>query len=48
MTGWAPDGVSAAQDFGSGSDIIGKPFEIQELDERIRRLLSIEARQVTE
>jgi len=41
MTGWAPDGVSAAEDFGSGSDLIGKPFEIQELDERIRRLLSV-------
>jgi PAS domain S-box-containing protein len=45
MTGWAPDGVSAAEDFGSGSDLIGKPFEIQELDERIRRLLSVGAKE---
>jgi CheY-like chemotaxis protein len=40
MTGWAPE-VSSAEDFGDGSDLIGKPFEIKELDERIRRLLSL-------
>ena len=42
MTGWAPGGGLAAEDFGHGSDLIGKPFEIQELDERIRRLLSVD------
>jgi PAS domain S-box-containing protein len=46
MTGWAPDAVSAAEGFGGGSDVIGKPFEIQELDERIRRLLSVGTKQV--
>jgi PAS domain S-box-containing protein len=46
MTGWAPNGASVADDFGSGFDLISKPFEIQELDERIRRLLSVGTREV--
>ena len=46
MTGWVPDGISAAEDFGYGSDLIRKPFEIQELDERIRRLLSVGTKEV--
>ncbi len=46
MTGWVPDGISATEDFGYGSDLIVKPFEVQELDERIRRLLSVGTKEV--
>jgi len=45
MTGWSTE-VSAVEAFGNRSDFIRKPFEVQELDERIRRLLSVESRQL--